>query len=124
VHGGSGARRPKGGSTGRRTADRNPSRSIRMRLRLELCITAKFPVKAAVVWSSRRHRSPYFDAILSAPAQYRLAHSKLARKLRWLAERQWKAGMIMGLGRRLEAIHIDRRYARITNNNLANTSCR
>ena len=37
-----------------------------------------------------------------------------------LAESQWKGGMIMGMGEALlEAIHIDRRYARITNNNLA-----
>ncbi len=37
-----------------------------------------------------------------------------------LAESQWKGGMIMGIGEALlEAIHIDRRYARITNNNLA-----
>jgi xanthine dehydrogenase YagR molybdenum-binding subunit len=37
-----------------------------------------------------------------------------------LAESQWKGGMIMGLGEALlEAVHIDRRYARITNNNLA-----
>ena len=37
-----------------------------------------------------------------------------------LAESQWKGGMIMGMGQALlEAIHIDRRYARITNNNLA-----
>ncbi|MEA2927136.1 MAG: xanthine dehydrogenase YagR molybdenum-binding subunit [Alphaproteobacteria bacterium] len=37
-----------------------------------------------------------------------------------LAESQWKGGMIMGLGEALlEAVHTDRRYARITNNNLA-----
>src|SRR4029453_1582518 len=37
-----------------------------------------------------------------------------------LAESQWKGGMIMGMGEALlEAIEIDRRYARITNNNLA-----
>jgi xanthine dehydrogenase YagR molybdenum-binding subunit len=37
-----------------------------------------------------------------------------------LAESQWKGGMIMGLGEALlEAIHTDRRYARIINNNLA-----
>ena len=37
-----------------------------------------------------------------------------------LAESQWKGGMIMGLGEALlEAVHVDRRYGRITNNNLA-----
>jgi xanthine dehydrogenase YagR molybdenum-binding subunit len=37
-----------------------------------------------------------------------------------LAESQWKGGMIMGLGEALlEAVLVDRRYARITNNNLA-----
>jgi xanthine dehydrogenase YagR molybdenum-binding subunit len=37
-----------------------------------------------------------------------------------LVESQWKGGMIMGLGEALlEAVHVDRRYGRITNNNLA-----
>jgi xanthine dehydrogenase YagR molybdenum-binding subunit len=37
-----------------------------------------------------------------------------------LAESQWKGGMIMGLGEALhEAMHIDRRFARATNNNFA-----
>jgi xanthine dehydrogenase YagR molybdenum-binding subunit len=37
-----------------------------------------------------------------------------------LAESQWKGGMIMGLGEALhEAMYVDRRFARITNDNFA-----
>jgi xanthine dehydrogenase YagR molybdenum-binding subunit len=37
-----------------------------------------------------------------------------------LAESQWKGGMIMGLGEALhEAMHVDRRFARVTNDNFA-----